>query len=225
MGEPGIATVAHPLVEAAAGETPAGAAAGAAGATTEVAAVPRGAVDDAVDAAGTEAGTEARVDAAGAAAGTAAEVAAVSSPPVGVAGAGVGSAVASAASGGVDAGVVVGAMGFGAEAETVPAASVHAAEARASGVSAVDPDDSVDPAFAAADAGAVGSGAEAAGAGSAATVTESPDDALGEDVSRAASTRAMNLTRRPSTATIAVRRKSLVPIPVIFCCLKLSASA
>jgi hypothetical protein len=54
---------------------------------------------------------------------------------------------------------------------------------------------------------------------------ESPDDALGEDVSRAASTRAMNLTRRPSTATIAVRRKSLVPIPVTFCCLKLSASA
>ena len=218
MGEPGIATVAHPLVEAATGETPAGAAAGA---TTEVAAVPRGAVD----AADAEAGTEARVDAAGAAAGTAAEVAAVSSPPVGVAGAGVGSAVASAASGGVDAGVVVGAMGSGAEAEAAPAASVHAAEARVSGVSAVDQDDSVDPAFAAADAGAVGSGAEAAGAGSAATVTESPDDALGEDVSRAASTRAMNLTRRPSTATIAVRRKSLVPIPVIFCCLKLSASA
>jgi hypothetical protein len=65
----------------------------------------------------------------------------------------------------------------------------------------------------------------AASAGSAAAGASVEDAVLVEDVSRLVSTRAMNLTLRPSTATMAVRKKSLVPIPGTFCCLKLSTSA
>ena len=239
LGEPGIATVAHPLVEAATGEAPAGVAAGAvAGARSVAGTADAGAVAEGVDAGAegvdaTDAGAEGiGADAGVADAGAEDADAEVAAADTGAEVADAGTEVADADTGATGTGLT-GGVDAGAEAvDRTSAASVDSgsvsADSALSDVCAVAAGDALDTESAprGSDAeGAGGFGAETAGAGSAATVVESPDDALGEDVSRPASTRAMNFTRSPSTATIAVRKKSLVPIPGTFCCLKLSTSA